>query len=91
MIATVKKIQELRGLINRWHHENGFLHYAASQVGGLTSFGGSAETWIRSGNDQVRLAFWNSIAFARPIGEQDGEWGDLFSGLRGRSYRRPIE
>ena len=43
-IITVGKIQELRGLINRWSYAYRFWHYMASPVNGLMAFADSTET-----------------------------------------------
>ena len=79
-IATVTKVQELRGLTNHWSYTNRFWHYSASPINGLLSFVDSTNAWIRCANDQVWIAFWNLIALIRSIGEDDEQWDLLFIG-----------
>ena len=82
-IITVRKIQELRGLRNHWSYANKFWHYVASPVNGLIAFADMAGAWIRCGNDQVWIAFWNLIAFIRAMGDGDNDWGSIFYGIMG--------
>ena len=79
-IVTVHKVQELRGLANHWSYTNRFWHYLAPPMNGLLSFVDTTNTWVRCTNDQVRIAFWNLIAFIRSISEDDEQRNQLFSG-----------
>ena len=79
-IIAVRKIQEMRGLINHWSCACRFWHYIVSPVNALLSFAEQTGTWIRCGNDQVWLAFWNLVEHVRKMGEGDHDWESIFHG-----------
>ena len=79
-IITAHKIQQLRGMLNRWSYACRFWHYVASPIKGLLSFGNITDTWIRCASDQIWMAFWNLASFLRSIGETEDGWNDIFEG-----------
>ena len=79
-VIMVKKVQELRGLANRWRYANKFWHYVASPINALMACADSADTWIRCDKDQIWLAFWNLMALVRQYGENEKTRGSIFKG-----------
>ena len=73
MIITVRAIQELRGLINRWSYASRFWYYVDPPVNGLMSPADATDTWIRRISAQVWIAFWNLMASIRAMGGGGGE------------------
>ena len=61
----------------------------AAPINALLSYADSTDTWIRCGNDQVWLTFWNLIAMVRQFGEDEETWPNLFSGELGEIVSVP--
>ena len=79
-VVPVKTAHQLRGLINHCRYADKFWHYVASPVNALMACADNTNTWIRCGDDQIWLAFWNLIGLVGKMGNGAGTWRRLFHG-----------
>ena len=79
-IIPVRKVQELRGIINHWDYADRFWKYWTDPINALLIYSDSAGTWIRSDNDQVWIALWNLVRILRSISGKGEMWKSLFMG-----------
>ena len=66
-IIPVRKVQELRGLINHWAYADRFWKYWAAPINALLRYSDSTGTWTRCDNAQIWIALWNLVRLLRSI------------------------
>ena len=79
-ITPVKKVQILRGLINRWSGASRFWKYMTAPFNALIGYAGGTGAWVRCGNDQMWIAVWNLMRFLLKCSQDHTTWDALFEG-----------
>ena len=79
-VVLLKAIQELRGLFTHYSNCSRKWRIFARPIDVLSAYSDVCSMWIRCGDSEYRIAFWNLIAFLRMVSLGEQTWGNLFTG-----------